>query len=172
MKELQMQNDSNINEDLIGEFLSEISENEQNHEGNESHIVDLSVDEIPENKIMFTTTDPLGNNVTLWTNTWNFHIAGENGHHPDRAFLNTESNIDKIKKIICSPTLITTDSTHDHKNNYFDVVAFEGARNLKNVKIVTEQVGIQTYSIATVIPLGQIKSEAFEGRVIYDRHSE
>lgn len=62
-----------------------------------------------------------------------FILPEKTGTPSRQGLFNKWDDIDKIKKIICSPTPITlTDSTHDHKNNYFDVVgSLEGAKKFK-----------------------------------------
>lgn len=121
-------------------------------------------------KIIFSQTDPLGNEIILKSSTLDFHIAGTEGDHPERSWLYIPYNLAVIKNIIASPTFVFADKIHDNRLNYFDLVTFEGHTSLKTVKIVTESTATKLSEVVTIIPLGATKSEKFDGRKIYDRH--
>lgn len=123
-----------------------------------------------EKKFIFETIDPIDNNVKLSSNTFDFHIAGENGDHPDRHFLTQGNNIGKVESIIQNPTMILKDRIHDNRINHFGTTYFDSQNTIKNVKIVSEVDENGDYEVVTVIPSKGI-NEKFEGRILYDLYS-
>lgn len=128
-----------------------------------------------ENKAMssglvFKTKDVLGNTIVLKNTTLQNHIAGESGDHPERHYLNFDSNISRVKKIIEDPTQILSDKSMKNRYNYIATTSFESQTSVKGVKIVTEEIGTNHHEVVTIYSTKQIR-ESTEGRVLYDRYS-
>lgn len=121
---------------------------------------------------VFTTTDVLNREITLKLDTFEKHIAGESGDHPDRHYLAINSNVVRIRKIVENPSTIIIDKDYPNRNNYFGVTALDSYSSLKNVKIVTEEVGVNQHEIVTIIPQNRVSEQSIEGRVIYDAYSD
>jgi len=124
-----------------------------------------------ENGRIFTTTNPQGNMVYLDQDTLNEHIAGEDGHHPERSYLLNPANLDVIKNVVSNPTYIMSDNRYNNRYNYIDLAALEGHNTLKNIKVVTEKTDDNSEKIITIFPTKRV-SENCEGRIIYDRHKK
>lgn len=120
--------------------------------------------------IIFSTTNPLGHLVYLTENTLQEHIAGENGHHPERSQLLDTENLDRIKRVVNNPGYIFQDSTYENRFNYIDVIHLNGYDKLKNIKIVTETTADNSQQVVTIIPLGKV-NEKVDGRIVYGRHT-
>lgn len=116
---------------------------------------------------VFKTTDILGNTVVLKQNTLNNHIAGEGGDHPERHYLNYQSNITKVQKIIERPNQILKDKSFDNRYNYMATIAFDSQTSVKGVKIVTEEISPNYHEVVTFYSNKTLR-EKVEGRVLYD----
>jgi len=135
---------------------------------NKLHRINNRIEKVP---LRFKTDDIIGNTVYLKEDTLNFHIAGELGDHPERHFLYFGNNLKIVQRIIGDPGQIFIDKTDENRMNYFSTVAFESHTSLKNVKIVTEAIGLKQQDIVSIFPMKKIK-EKIEGRIIYDRYSD
>lgn len=123
-----------------------------------------------KNEIVFHTEDINGNTIVLKKSTLEGHIAGESSDHPDRHYLNIQSNILRVKKILEHPNQILIDKGSEKKYNYIATTAFETHSSVKGVKIVTEEKGSNFHEVVTIYATKNI-SEKVEGRVIYDIYS-
>ena len=132
---------------------------------------DLYVDGVKyTNEVVFHTEDINGTTIVLKKSTLETHIAGESGDHPERHFLNLESNLLKVKRILEHPNQILRDKSNENRNNYIATVAFETQNNVKGVKIVTEEKGTNFHEVVTLYS-NKTLNESVEGRVIYDIYS-
>ena len=122
-------------------------------------------------QIIFATTNPVGIQVYLDDDTLQEHIAGTDGHHPERGYLLNPKNLEIIRNVVSNPTYIMNDKMYDNRYNYVDIAALDGHTTLKNIKVVTEKNSDETEKIVTIFPTKSL-NEKLEGRIIYDRHSK
>ncbi len=135
-------------------------------------ITNTTVNSIISNTdLIFKTTDVLGNTVVLKRNTLENHIAGENGDHPERHYLNVQSNLLKVQRIIEGPNQILKDQKNDNRYNYLATIAFDSHTSVKGVKITTEEVAPNYHEVVTFYSNKNMR-EKIEGRVVYDRYTD
>lgn len=122
-------------------------------------------------RIIFHTNDPLGNNVVLWESTFIYHILGEHGNE-SRYYLNTESNIQRIKYGIMRPVFILEDKHNENRLEFLSVadIEAEGEIRIKGLTVITEQSdSIQnSFEVVTVYPRSKISQDITNRRVIYN----
>jgi len=125
-----------------------------------------------DDSIMLKTNDPLGNNIILWENTFQYHILGEPDSSDSRHFLDTSRNIQRIETAINIPNYILEDKKYEDRLEYIaltDIIT-NGENRLKNLSIITEKSDSveNSFEIITVIPKSRVSVSLNDRRVVYN----
>lgn len=117
--------------------------------------------DINKEKILFSTTDPIGRNIVLKESTWNAHIA--NRH--------SEKEIEEIKRNIESPNIIIENnrSTTSEKKREVYLKLTTINNTVINLKTVVEfDDDNRNGEVVTNYLLRKLKETVPEGGIIYD----
>lgn len=130
------------------------------------------------NKILFTVMDPLEKSVTLFSNTLQYHISGDDGSHENRGYLQDKRNLERIENVLNAPNYIVQDKKVTGRINYIgltDITFSDNSTKIKPVVIVAEPSinGYTDFEVVTMLVKGKLSELIDERRmIIYDSNKK